>query len=108
MEAEAVRCRRRGVEEWRDVLARFDRSGQELTVFCAAENVSVASFHRWRRRLSVEAHRRGTPDRSGSSPLLDRGALRPLHGAHEAAATVRRLELKRELGEGLVLHLVRG
>lgn len=49
---------------WQERLARFEHSELTVAEFCEVENVSVASFYQWRRRLegqagSVSAKRRG-------------------------------------------------
>jgi hypothetical protein len=50
----------KGVDEarrraWQDRLARFARSGQTVTAFCASERVCVPTFSQWKRRLAAEA-----------------------------------------------------
>jgi hypothetical protein len=42
-----VETRRR----WQEVLDRFELSGLTVAQFCEAEQISVASFYQWRRRL---------------------------------------------------------
>jgi len=39
--------------EWRERLARFAASGQQIKSFCQAESVSEAVFYRWRKQLAV-------------------------------------------------------
>jgi hypothetical protein len=46
---------RRGEGHWKDVLRRFEGSGQSITAFCRQEGVPLSSFQRWRRRLGGEA-----------------------------------------------------
>jgi hypothetical protein len=36
---------------WRQLFARFDRSGLSAAAFCAREGVPLPSFYAWRRRL---------------------------------------------------------
>jgi hypothetical protein len=36
---------------WRQLFARFDRSGLSAVAFCAREGVPLPSFYAWRRRL---------------------------------------------------------
>lgn len=43
---------RRSPEEWRDLLARFARSGLEPRDFCHKEKVHLTSFQRWQKRLA--------------------------------------------------------
>ena len=42
-------------KQWRDRMARYAASGQQIKVFCQAEGVSEAVFYRWRQRLAAEA-----------------------------------------------------
>jgi|MudIll2142460700_1097286.scaffolds.fasta_scaffold152120_3 hypothetical protein len=51
---------------WRERLARFALSGKRVAAFCSAEQVSVATFYQWKRRLAAEGVRRRSR-RAGSS-----------------------------------------
>ena len=88
--------------EWRRRLARFAASGQTLRQFCQAEAVSAAGFYRWSKWLGRAAV---APMPSG---FIDVGAM-PM--APQKAAKVdpasAALEVRLELGHGLVLHIVR-
>ena len=49
---------RRAEGEWRQIVSRWERSGQSGRDFCRKEGIQLSSFHRWRRRLlraSVES-----------------------------------------------------
>lgn len=96
---------RRGEGHWRALLGRFARSGLSATAFCRGESVSTASLYRWRALLAAPgrdvAH--AAPSTPNSSGFLDLGALRG--PGPEAQAGV--LDLKLDLGNGVVLHLVR-
>ena len=48
-------------EVWRSRLRRFESSGMSVTRFCREERVSVPSFYHWRKRLALEAGRKGPP-----------------------------------------------
>jgi transposase-like protein len=92
---------RRSEQEWRALLARFEHSAMTVSAFCRREGICAASLYRWRRLLG-EA---GVGDRpmapADHSPgFVDLGAL--------SSTGADRLELKLDLGGGLVLHLVRG
>lgn len=97
---------RRSASEQRAMLAKFAASGLAAAGFCRREAISVASLRRWR-SLHGDGGLAdcvpGTPGRrEPPSAFVDLGALSlPATGA-------RRLELTLDLGEGLVLHLVRG
>src|SRR5689334_7039058 len=92
--------------EWRERLARFAVSGQQVKEFCHWESVSSASFYRWRKLLDSDV---GAVD---AGRFIDVGALAPAAPADAlcskpAAADGAALEVRLELGHGLVLHIVR-
>jgi hypothetical protein len=91
--------------EWQQRLARFAASGQPVKAFCEAEWVSEATFYRWRQRLG-ETGDAVAPATSfidvGVLPLAAQSAP-ATHG--EPADTA--LEIRLDLGHGLVLHIVR-
>lgn len=95
------KLRRRGEGQWRGLLARFDASQGSVAAFCRREAISTASFYRWAARLGItEGY--GKPVRKHETPVfVDAGTL----GGTRAVGS--RLDLKLDLGEGLVLHLVR-
>jgi putative transposase len=99
----AVRRRRRSSKEWQSLLSRFAASGLSVAAFCRRESVSTASFQRWRRLVDGGAG----GERLGETPagFVDLGTL---VGAAADAASSGRLEVRLELGGGVVLHLVRG
>jgi hypothetical protein len=91
---------RRNEAEWRSLVLRFKASGLGVRGFCRREAVSAASFYRWQRLLSDEPDRDG--DRRAAPAFVDLGALK---SAVPAARP--RIDLTLDLGEGLILHLVR-
>lgn len=46
-----VRRSRRNADQWRELLDRFDRSGQTREQFCTAHDLGLSTFGRWRKRL---------------------------------------------------------
>jgi hypothetical protein len=104
---QAVKRRRLDQPAWREVLQRFDGAGMTVEDFCRAEGLCRSSFTRWRRRLrtpaeaarpvAVKAARHEAPP-----AFVDLGLL---GGA--GAATLPVLDVRIELGGGVVLHLVR-
>ncbi len=95
--------RRRSREEWQTVLARFAESELGVEPFCVREGLSESSFRRWRSVLGDEASPVVCPAaRQVSEPtgFVDAGTLK-LGGTG-------RVELRLDLGDGVILHLSRG
>ena len=90
--------------EWRQRLARFAASDQQIKSFCKAESVSEATFFRWRKLLAEAG---GT---ASAASFIDVGvmpsapAVSSMAQCELASAT---LEVRLDLGHGLVLHIVR-
>lgn len=89
---------RRSRQEWRVLLAKFDGSGLAVGAFCRREAISAASLYRWRGLLSDDD---GAVVSQRAPAFVDLGAL------HSAPSPRPQLDLKLDLGDGLVLHLVR-
>lgn len=89
---------------WRQRLARFAASGQKIKPFCHAESVSEATFYRWRKQLAE------TGDATPADGFIDAGVMAPAPAAQavprvEPAGAA--LEVRLDLGHGMVLHIVR-
>ena len=93
---------RRSRHEWRSLLAKFDGSGLGVDAFCRREAISAASLYRWRNLLSDDSDGGEAVVSHRAPAFVDLGPLN--------AASSRRpqIELKLDLGDGLILHLVRG
>lgn len=92
---------RRSRHEWRSLLAKFDGSGLGVDAFCRREAISVASLYRWRNLLSDRGDG-GEAEVSKQAPaFVDLGTL------NSAASSRPRIDFKLDLGDGLILHLVR-
>jgi transposase-like protein len=90
--------------EWRQRLVRFAASGQQVEAFCQAEAVSEATFYRWRKQLA---------ERSGAAPaagFIDVGVIPQtpaVPSMTQSESTGATLEVRLDLGHGLVLQIVR-
>lgn len=92
---------RRSQGQWRTLLAKFDGSGMGIEAFCRREAISAASFYRWRKRLGNGRDRGETGGNKQVPAFVDLGML-------DSGPTPRpRIDLKLDLGDGLILHLVR-
>jgi putative transposase len=111
MEAKKRTRRHLGAQAWREVFARFDGSGESVTGFCKREGLHTSSFRRWRQRLVAVAatpittqarEPRGETHQAPMASFIEMGSMATANG------TAGRLEVRLELGGGLVLQLVRG
>lgn len=92
--------RRRSAQGWQEVFERYEASGLNATAFCEREGIERSGFYRWCRKLG-RALPPGDCAVVADSPagFVDLGALR---GSGNA-----RLELRLDLGGGVILHLIR-
>ncbi len=110
MEAKTKTRRHLSAEAWREVFGRFDASGESVTGFCKREGLHTSSFNRWRQRLSVMS---ATPTTMQAQEPCEATRQAPAAsfiemGSMAAGRASGRLELRLDLGGGLVLQLVRG
>ena len=104
---------------WRNRLARYAASKQTVEAFCCREAVPVGTFYGWRARLRARdvdgAQAPQTAPALSSSPFLDLGSVNGLAASaampgsadappHHARTDI---EVRVELGGGVVLHIVR-
>ena len=93
---------RRSAQMWAEVLARFADSGLSALQFCEQEGINIKSFARWRTRLTGPAEsapaKRASPVPKAKPGFIDLGTM-------PASA---RMELRLDLGGGVLLHVVRG
>ena len=93
---------RRTSEVWHKLIDAQAASDLPVVAFCARERIAPASFYRWRRGLQARVCG-GTASRApvavvNESGFVDLGAL----------AQGGRVELRLDLGRGVVLQLSRG
>ena len=99
-----VKRQRPSAEMRRAIMTRFVESGLAVEAFCRRESISASSFYRWRSLLDDLSPREVVP-RSPSRAARSAAAfvdLGPLQRSHAP------LELRLDLGGGVLLHLVRG
>ena len=92
---------RRSRQEWQSLLAKFDGSGLGVDAFCRREAISAASLYRWRTLLGDGGDNDKAVVTLATPAFVDLGTLNP------AVSSKPRIDLKLDLGDGLVLHLVR-
>lgn len=86
---------------WRVALERFGRSGLSVTQFCRRERLSVPSFYYWRARFRGDDKPVPT---TAPARFIDLGLLQAKAKPGDAPA----VEIKLELGAGIVLRIRRG
>ena len=106
------RRRRLDPRSWREVMLRFGEAGTTVGAFCAREGLSTSSFYRWRERLGpVGDAADAAPRRGGRSelavPPTAAGFIDLGHLAAPTRAAGAGLELRLDLGGGVVLQIVR-
>jgi hypothetical protein len=98
--------KRRSADAWRAMVARFAQSGLTEAAFCEAEGISAKLFHRWRTkrvkatpRAVMDKPARVAPSTASTAGFVDLGSLKD-NGS--------KLEMRLDLGGGVLLHVVRG
>jgi hypothetical protein len=110
MEAKKRTRRHLSAQAWREVFERFADSGESVTGFCKREGLHTSSFQRWRQRLGAPAAApmptQAHEPREGTRQAPAAGFIEM--GSVAAADPAGRLEVRLDLGGGLVLQLMRG
>lgn len=106
------------VEEWRDRLSRQQSSGQSIVAFCRKEGITEGQFYGWRSRLRKRDAKASPilPITEEVSPFIEIGSINPI-GIDETPSSIiadhknkegnRLLEVRIELGHGVVLQILR-
>jgi transposase-like protein len=86
-------------------MSRFEQSGLSVSQFCEGEGIGEASFYQWRRRLSsADAGQRSRSQVPEPLPASGGDFLHLGRLGGEAS----RLQVRVELGGGVVVHVTRG
>lgn len=76
-------------QEWTERLARFEKSSQTVSDFCATEGVSAQSFYRWKQRLANTARAKSRKRQRALSPNVPGGFQSVLVTPPEGASSVK-------------------
>lgn len=101
--------RRRSASVWRGLVEGYGTSGLSLERYCAREGIGIASYHRWRRLLAQATPTAGAVRTAQTKAVVGTPTASPAFvdlGALPSASS--RLELRLELGGGLILQVARG
>jgi len=85
-------------------MARFAVSGKQVKLFCQTEQISEAAFYRWRAKLA------GAVDAPSAAGFIDVGVMVAAPEAQampQVAPIGAALEVRLDLGHGMILHIVR-
>jgi len=104
---EGARRKRMDAESWVAVLARFEHSGQSVAQFCEREGLGTASFYRWRSILEAKADGGVSPGRDRVKPQELAREFLDLGTVGSKGGDLSRMEVRLDLGGGLVLTVVR-
>lgn len=107
MEAKTKTRRHLSAQAWREVFGRFDASGESVTGFCKREGLHTSSFNRWRQRLSGQPTVHAKTPGKVSRPAPVASFIEMDSMALAARPSSGRLEVRLDLGGGVVLQLVR-
>jgi putative transposase len=109
---EGIKRRHLSSQAWQQLFERHAASGEPIGTFCRREGVSTHSYRRWKLRLGETV----APALSKAAAAVKPAKLKPEQtaafvdlgplGATPQAAG--RIELRLDLGGGLMLHVVRG
>jgi len=93
---------KRSEATWRELFARQASSGMSVLEFCRSEGINPGVFRRWRSTLNGCIQGEKTASRTVAkaiTPFIDIGAV---------GAGPSRMEVRVELGDGVVLTVARG
>ena len=95
---------RRGAAVWRQLFSRQSSSGLSVSEFCRRERINASLFRRWRSTLQ---------DSGGGQPVVTRAAPAgeiavPFIDLGDLRSGGPRLEVRLELGPGVILSIAHG
>ena len=90
---------RRSREEWAELVARFEASGETREEFCAEMGIGASTLRRWCSRFRAR-----TPTASTAAPVF----VELPAEEKNASASVQPWEVELQLDAGVVLRLRRG
>jgi hypothetical protein len=98
-----IRRIKRSEATWRELFARHASSGISVLEFCRAEAINPGVFRRWRSMLNGGGMQGAKPQARAAAkavtPFIDLGAV---------GGSSSRMEVRLELGGGVVLTVARG
>ena len=101
-------------QTWRDHFARQISSGKTIAAFCRSEGLSEGGFYAWRNRLRANGGNETLTQRPPATPFVDLGAVNSAtsnaqkrHAASQPNAATSEIQVRIELGGGIVLTIAR-
>ena len=87
--------------EWEERFGRFERSQMSVSSFCDVEEVSVASFYRWRKKLAGDF--RASASEASVSPTFQRVEVTSLDSSVVTDSSSRATKIR--IGGGVEIEL---
>lgn len=100
---------------WRERIARHASSGKTIADFCREEGIGKSTLSYWRRRLGVARTTVGQKLPKVATPFVEVGRVKAARWQQPSVRPANKvsdlltggIELRLELGGGVVLHLAR-
>lgn len=100
---------------WRDHFARQVVSGKSVAAFCRSEGLSEGGFYSWRNRLrAAGGDTVAVTKQTASAPFIDLGIVKnpikdeqPRHAVPNPRSAASGIEMRIDLGGGIVLTIMR-
>ncbi len=87
--------------QWRERIRQQRQSGQSISAWCREQGIAVPTFYWWNSRLAkCQVKQAPTTPKLERTPFIDLGAL-------QEAAPAAGMEIRLDLGNGMVLSIAR-
>ena len=93
---------------WRALVSAFESSELSMPAFCQREGIAESSFYAWRARLRSGSLRVKTRTPGAKRGFVQLGVMGAAQAVELPSGDGTALEIKLDLGAGVVLHLRRG
>ncbi len=112
--ARAAERLRPGDQKLQDQQRRYEESGLTVVAFCRGEGVPISTFYQRRARLRKQAREQPGVERAKAAAFIDAGAVTVAASTRSTMRSARAneitqcVEVRIDLGDGVVLHITRG
>ncbi len=102
-----ARRKRKGRNQWKEIVGEHERSGLSARNFCRRKSIGLASFYEWRRRFR-ESDAGSGREMGAKETFIDMGQISSSGVPASASADASPWVVTLDMGEGLKLTLQRG